>query len=57
MCDIKTQSITYIFIKYRCIAELILLSLIKLKVIFLHERLLKILEFILCGENVLVTTW
>lgn len=39
---------THIFVKNRRIAELVFLRVIKLKVIFFHERLLKMLEFILC---------
>lgn len=41
----------YIFIKNWCITKLVLFRVIKLQVIFLHERLLKILEVIICEQS------
>lgn len=38
---------TYIFIKDGCVAELVLIRVIKLTVMFLHENLLNLLEVVL----------
>lgn len=44
--------VTHVFIEDRCVAELVLIRVIKLQVVFLHETLLKLLERLLLKEKV-----
>lgn len=39
--------VTHVFIEDCCVAELVLIRVIKLQVVFLHETLLKLLELLL----------
>lgn len=44
---------THIFIEDGCVAELVLVGILKLEVVFLHEALLKLLELFLYAGQII----